>query len=63
MRYKSTEFSRELSDLLIKYKKSFESDKGGIYVVDNLNINGVMITEPELASEDFRSKLITLIQQ
>ena len=61
MIYKHTEFSMELSKLLVKYKKYFESDKGGIYVVDNPNINGVMITESESATEDSRSKLITLI--
>lgn len=62
MGYIHTEFSKELSDLLIKHKKKFTSDKSGIYVVDEPSIAGVIIYIAETASEDIRDKLITVIK-
>jgi hypothetical protein len=61
MKIIETEFTKELSLLLQKHNKSFESDKGGIYIVDH-DCSLVATTESETASEDLRQKLIQIFR-
>ena len=62
MKYIETEFSKELTKLLIKYKKTFDADKAGIYVIDSETVRMVLIGESETASEDSRSKMFFINQ-
>jgi len=52
------DFSKELSKLLKKYNKKFEADKGGIYIVDDLNGTDILLSKPTVASEDVRDRLM-----
>lgn len=59
MKYVQTDFSKELAELLIKHNKSIESDKSGIYIVDDeIGTVDILIGKAETASEDFRDKLL-----
>jgi len=51
------DFSKELSKLLTKHKKTIESDKSGIYIVDNANDIKILLSEPTTSSEDYRTGL------
>jgi hypothetical protein len=57
MKTVQTEFSKELSILLQKYKKTFASDKNGIFLTDDEIGTVILIGQPETASEDSRDKL------
>ena len=63
MKYIQTDFSKELSSLLLKHKKIIESDKSGMYVVDTKYETDIIIAEAETASEDYRNKLMFIIKQ
>ena len=58
MRYLETEFSKELSELLMKHKKTFTSDKSGMYAIDDEVGTKVIMGESETASEDSRPKML-----
>ena len=60
MKYIETTFTEELSELLIRHKKCFTSDKSGIYIID-ADISKILTTEADVASEDSRNKLITVL--
>jgi hypothetical protein len=62
MKIIETEFTKELSSLLAKHKKTFDADKNGIYIVDDPNKTIIYTTESETASEDSRPKMIFGIQ-
>jgi hypothetical protein len=61
MKYIETPFSKELSDLLLKHKKTLTSDKGGIYAVDTTHAIKILLSEAEVASEDTRPQMLFLI--
>jgi len=61
MKYIETEFSKELSQLLIRHKKILIADKAGIYAIDTDTETYILLTESEVASEDSRQKIILLI--
>ena len=61
MKIEQTEFTKELSNLLSKYKKTFESNKSGIYIVDDEIGTTIVVGEPETASEDGRDKMLFVI--
>ena len=46
-----TEFSKELSQLLIKHNKTFGSDKHGLYIEDCNNLNCILIQKPTMATD------------
>ncbi len=52
-----TDFTKELSKLLNKHKKTIESDKSGIYIVDSEAGGSVIISRQTLGSEDSRDKI------
>ncbi len=58
MEYVKTEFSRELSDLLKKHKKTFDSDKTGIYAIDDEIGTDIIIGRGTDGAEDSRDKII-----
>ena len=58
MKLIETDFTKELSALLVKHKKVLTSDKSGIYIVDWECGVAVMTTESEVASEDSRNFLV-----
>ena len=58
MEYIKTEFSRELSELLKKHKKTFDSDKAGIYAVDDEIGTEIFIGRSTSATEDVRDKML-----
>ena len=58
MKIIQTEFSKELSQLLRKYSKTFETDKGDIYVVDDKIGTDILIAKATTASEDLRDKIM-----
>jgi hypothetical protein len=60
MKLIETEFSQELANLLVKYKKSIASDKNGIYIVNNNSIVDVLISTPTTPCEDSRDKLVII---
>jgi hypothetical protein len=60
MKIVQTDFSKELSNLLIKHKKTIQADKGGVYFVDDENLSDVLIIKATLASEDIRDKMILI---
>lgn len=60
MKYIETTFTEELSELLIRHKKCFTSDNSGIYIID-ADISKILTTEADVASEDSRNKLITVL--
>jgi len=51
------DFSKELSELLRKYKKTMTSDKSGIHIIDCDNIEAVVIKKATVGSEDYRETL------
>ena len=53
-----TDFSKELSQLLRKYSKTLEADKGGIYIVDDKIGTNILIAKATTASEDLRDKIM-----
>jgi hypothetical protein len=57
MKYLETEFSRELSELLMKHKKTLTADKSGMYAIDDETGTKVIMGESETASEDDRPKM------
>lgn len=58
MEYVSTDFSKELSDVFLKYKKRIESDKYGIHILDDETGSSFLIAKATTGSEDFRDTLI-----
>ena len=60
MKYIETDFTKELSVLLKKHKKTFSSDKSGIYILDDEYPPSVITTESETASEDSRSLMLLM---
>ena len=61
MEYIQTDFTKELSDLFVKYKKWLDSDKHVIHILDDENGINFMIRKQILVSEDSRDTLIQLI--
>jgi hypothetical protein len=55
------DFSKELSELLKKHKKTITADKSGLHVVDCDNIEAVIIQKATVASEDYRDTLIFVV--
>lgn len=55
------DFSKELSELLKKHKKTLTADKTGIHVVDCDNIEAVVIQKSNVASEDYRDTLMFVV--
>jgi hypothetical protein len=53
-----TDFSKELSNLLLRHKKTIQVDKNGIFIVDDEIGTSVLIGKPETTSEDYRDKLL-----
>ena len=53
-----TDFSIELSQLLRKYSKTFEADKGGIYIVDDKIGTNILIVKATTPLEDLRDKVM-----
>jgi hypothetical protein len=58
MKIIQTDFSKELSQLLRKYNKVFESDKGGIYIVDDKIGTNILIVKATTTLEDLLDKII-----
>lgn len=58
MKYKQTEFSKELSDVFLKHKKRMETDKHGIHILDDEIGCSFLIGKPTSGSEDYRDTLI-----
>jgi hypothetical protein len=56
-----TDFSRDLTELLKKNKKTITADKQGIHIVDCGNIEAVLIQKATVASEDYRDTLIFVL--
>ena len=61
MKIIQNDFSKELSKLLKKYKKTITTDKSGIHIVDCDNIEGVIIQKATVASEDYRDTLMFVV--
>ena len=55
------DFSKELSKLLKKYKKTITADKSGIHIIDCDNIETVVIQKATVASEDYRDTLMFMV--
>lgn len=56
----NNDFTKELSKLLTKYKKTIESDKSGIYIVDSPEMVNIIISKPTCGTEDSRDKLFII---
>ena len=54
------DFSKELSELLKKYKKTIIADTG-IHIIDCDNIEAVVIQKATVASEDCRDTLMFVV--
>ena len=51
------DFSKELTSLLNKHKKTIESDKSGIYIVERFDNVKILLGKPTTGSEDWRTKI------
>jgi len=60
MEYIKTDFSRELSTLLKKHRKTFTSDNKGIYVINDPAFVTILIGRATTATDDSRDQMMFL---